>query len=83
MVRGSRIINHFNDERNIMKDNEKNIDEFSKVLKNLLNKYDAHICFDCNDSSDLYGLSGEQIAIYMTDEKVFYASGYSLNKSDL
>lgn len=66
-----------------MKDNEKDIDDFLTELKGLLTRYDACICFDCNDSSDLHGLSGEQIAIYMTDEKVFYASGYSLNKSDL
>lgn len=72
-----------NQRKNEMKDNEKDIDDFLTELKGLLTRYDARICFDCNDSSDLHGLSGEQIAIYMTDEKVFYASGYSLNKSDL
>ena len=60
--------------------------EFKKELKDLLEKHNAGISFMCSDSSDLYGVYGAGIGIYIindSDTEVMVSEGYSVDSYDL
>lgn len=43
------------------------LNEFKKELKELLEKYNARIDWNCADCSDLHGVTGESMGVYFMD----------------
>ena len=65
--------------------NQEKKKEFIRALAKLLKEYDATIFFDCDESSDLYGITGERMKIEFSDGDTtcvtegMYFSAYELN----
>jgi len=57
--------------------------EFLRELKSLLDKYNANISFAVSDSSDTYGLSGENLEIRVDGKVVMSVCGWSMDANDL
>ncbi len=57
--------------------------EFKRELKALLDKYGASISLECDESSDLYGISGERMEVRLHGVLVIRVSGWELSGSDL
>ena len=64
---------------------KKIIEDFKKDLKELLDKYNATIVFNCSDDSDLYGIHDERISaeIKGIDGEIVLGKYYSVDKTDL
>lgn len=51
--------------------------------KELLSKYKATLGFYCDKCSDIYGIYGEYIAVWMEDETTKLADGWGVSSSDI
>lgn len=60
-----------------------NVINFKIELKELLGKYKATIGFGCDDCSDIYGLYGEYIAVWLDDEAIKLVDGWGVSSSDI
>jgi hypothetical protein len=60
-------------------------EQFKKELKELLQKYNAHIAFEVGEGSDTFGLYGERIVVYCDDSKqiAVVSNGWDLSTGDL
>lgn len=58
---------------------------FKNDLKELLNKYNATIMFECSDDSDFNGIHDERISakIEGIDDEIVLGKYYSVDKTDL
>lgn len=60
---------------------------FKKELKELLEKYNATIGFECADCSDLHGVYEERIVMTVSDgqekKKRYCVDGYYIDKHNL
>lgn len=61
------------------------IAEFKKEFAALLAKYDVQIGFHCDDGSDTYGITGEEIRVQQnkTNLVVVAASGWWMDRTDV
>lgn len=57
--------------------------EFLLKLKSLLSEYDASICFNVDDCSDVCGIYGERMAINFGYDEILSVDGWSLDSLDL
>ncbi len=60
-----------------------NKDEFLRKLRYLLAEYHASISFECDDSSDTHGITGEKIVININKKPVFKVGGWWLDPRDM
>ncbi len=58
------------------------MDDFKKELKALLDKYKAEIGFDCDECSDLHGVTGEHMYVRVGDREEKFDT-WSLEGFDL
>ena len=60
---------------------------FEKELKELLEKYNATIGFECADCSDLHGVYEERIVVTVSDgrkeKEILSVNGYYIDKHNL
>lgn len=60
---------------------------FKKELKELLEKYNATIGFECADCSDLHGVYEERIVVSVSDgrkeKEILSVNGYYIDKHNL
>lgn len=59
------------------------IKDFRADLKALLIKYDATIAFDCDECSDMHGVTGERIIASVGRRNIKLADGCSAYPCDL
>ena len=65
------------------RERELSVNEFRNDLKELLDKYKAHICFDFDEWRDTHGMYGEKVVISNQDTVFIEIDGYSIYSSDI
>lgn len=59
------------------------LSEFKKELKQLLEKYDAVIYWECGEGSDLWGIYGETMKVSIGKDEYTLTEDGGISKEDL